>query len=55
MSIDLEVLFVTRKLFNETLKSMPRNLISDPRHFLIYVVFKTHVNCYVFYIFKVLS
>ena len=32
MSIDSEVSFLRRKRFNETLKSMPRNLISDPRH-----------------------
>ena len=32
MSINSEVLFLRRKRFNETLKSMPRNLISDPRH-----------------------
>ena len=56
MSIDWEVSFLTRKIFNESLKFMLRNLISDPRHiFLIYVVFNTHVNCYVWYIFKVQS
>ena len=32
MSIDSEVSFLRRKRFDETLKSMPRNLISDPRH-----------------------
>ena len=55
MGINSEVSFLRRKRFNEILKCMPRNLISDPWHFLIYVVFNTHVNCYVLYIFKVQS
>ena len=32
MSIDSEVLFLRRKRFKETLKSMLRSLISDSRH-----------------------
>ena len=32
MSIDSEVTFLRRKRFNETLKLMARNLVSDPRH-----------------------
>ena len=32
MSIDSEVMFLRRKWFNETLKPMARNLVSDPRH-----------------------
>ena len=31
-SINSEVSFLRRKRFNETLKSMPKNLIADPRH-----------------------
>ena len=32
ISIDSGVSFLRRKQFNETLKFMPRNLISDSRH-----------------------
>ena len=32
ISIDSEASFLRRKQFNETLKFLPRNLISDPRH-----------------------
>ena len=32
MSIDSEVSFLKRKRFNESLKFMLRNFISDPRH-----------------------
>ena len=37
MSIDSEVLFVRRERFNETLKSIPRNLMSDPRQIFWYM------------------
>ena len=35
MNINSEVSFLRRKIFNESLKFMLRNLISDPRHIFL--------------------
>ena len=57
ISIDSEVLFLRRKQFSETLNKVHAQKfdIWSKTYFLIYVVFNTHVNCYVLYIFKVRS